>query len=65
MKNKELIRKQVYCLGIYEIRQLPVGVLESKKGPVFVLRNITSIFLLTYSLNNVTPFSNCTYFFLT
>jgi hypothetical protein len=50
-------------LGIYEIRQLFVGVLESKKGPVFVLRKNTSVFLLIYSLNNVTPFSNCTYFF--
>jgi hypothetical protein len=61
----ELIRKLVHYLGIYEIRQLFVGVLESKKGPVFVLRKNTSIFLLVYSLNNVTPFSNCTYFFLT
>jgi len=31
----------VHCLGIYEIRQLFVGVLESKKGPVLVLRKNT------------------------
>jgi hypothetical protein len=65
-KNKELLTiAQLFMKlrGKYEIRHFLVGLLESKKGPVYVLCINAGIFLLLFCLNNVRPFSNCTYFF--
>jgi hypothetical protein len=58
------MRTNIHALGgIYEIRHFFVLLSGSKKGPVIELCKNTSIFLLLICLNNVRPFSNCTYFF--